>query len=274
MNGSLSMTETAPLAHGGPMHPGTMPAARVLRAYLSEAKYEFLRSLRTPALAIPLLLLPIVIYLLFGVVLSHDAIAKDPAIGVYLFSGFCVFAVIGPGLLGVGISLAIERDAGVLRLKRALPAPPGAYILAKLLMSLIFATLAMTSMILMGVLVSKVALSLTQLLALAGVMVLGTLPMCALGLFIGAYARASAAPAFANLVFLPMLWLSGLFIPLPAFLQKWSVIWPAFHLNQVSMSVIGMKQFIFMPVTWCIAVLVGVTVLFGGLAIHRLARAQ
>ena len=43
------------------------------------------------------------------------------------------------------------------------------------------------------------------------------------------------APAFANLIFLPMLWLSGLFIPLPKFLERWAVIWPAFHLNQVAL---------------------------------------
>ena len=34
---------------------------------------------------------------------------------------------------------------------------------------------------------------------------------------------------------LPMLWLSGLFIPLPKYPESWAVIWPAFHLNQVAL---------------------------------------
>jgi ABC-2 type transport system permease protein len=268
MNGLLSIAQPASRV----ARPDPMPARRIVHAYFSEAKYEFLRLLRTPAFAVPILVLPIVVYLLFGVVMANEAITKNPAVGVYLFCGFSVFAVIGPGLLGVGISLALERDAGLLKLKRALPAPPGAYILAKMLMAMVFATLTTASMLVMGVLIAKVALTTGQLAALAGVMVLGTVPMCAIGLFIGAHTSGSAAPAFANLVFLPMMWLSGLFIPLPAFLQKWAVIWPAFHLNQVALGVIGAKQFSFMPVTQCIGVLVGVTVLFGGLAIRRLAR--
>lgn len=263
MNGSLSIPARV-------ARPDLMPASRVVHAYYSEAKYEFLRLLRTPAFAVPILLLPIIVYLLFGVVMAHDAITKNPAVGIYLFCGFSVFAVIGPGLLGIGISLALERDSGLLKLKRVLPAPPGAYILAKMLMAMVFATLTTTAMIVMGVLIAKVALSAGQLAALGGVMILGTLPMCAIGLFIGAYTSGSAAPAFANLVFLPMMWLSGLFIPLPAFLQKWAVVWPAFHLNQVAMGVIGVKPFSFTPVM----TLVGVTVLFGALAIRRLGRAE
>ena len=71
----------------------------------------------------------------------------------------------------------------------------------------------MITLVITALLVGKVTLSLPQLLALSGVMVLGTLPICALGLFVGAHTSGSASPAFANLVFLPMLWLSGLFIP-------------------------------------------------------------
>ena len=172
MNGLLSIDQPARAAR-----PDLMPAGRIVHAYFSEAKYEFLRLLRTPAFAVPILVLPIVVYLLFGVVMANDAITKNPAVGVYLFCGFSVFAVIAPGLLGVGISLALERDSGLLKLKRVLPAPPGAYILAKMLMAMVFATFTTASMIVMGVLIAKVALSAGQLAALAGVMVLGTLPL-------------------------------------------------------------------------------------------------
>jgi ABC-2 type transport system permease protein len=95
--------------------------------------------------------------------------------------------------------------------------------------------------------------------------------MSAIGLFVGTHVSGSAAPAVTNLLFLPMLWLSGLFIPLPAFLEPWVVVWPAFHLNQLSVAAAGLGEFRFVPVGVAMAVLAGVTVLFGGLAIHRLA---
>jgi len=68
-----------------------------------------------------------------------------------------------------------------------------------------------------------------------------------------------------------MLWLSGLFIPLPKFLEKWTVIWPAFHLNQTALGAAGVSEFSFIAPQMSAAVLVAVTVVFGGLAIRRLA---
>ncbi|HEY6554761.1 MAG TPA: ABC transporter permease [Vicinamibacteria bacterium] len=249
-----------------------MPFRRVLRAYAKEAQYESLRMLRAPAFAIPFLLLPVPIYLFFGVVMAGPAIAQRPGLGNYLFSGWLVFAVMGPALFGVGCALAIEREAGLLKLKRALPAPGGAYLLAKVFMAMVFGALSVLSLIVAALLAGKISLSPLQLLVMTAVMVAGALPLAAIGLFIGAHAPGSAAPALINVVFLPMLWLSGLFMPLPKFLEPWVVVWPVFHLNQAALGAAGVSEFRFMAPLISAAVLVGVTALFGGLAIRRLAR--
>ena len=91
-----------------------MPIRRVLGAYLNEVKYESLRMLRSPGFSIPFLVLPVPVYLFFGVMLAAPAVAKNPGVANYLFSGFSVFAVMGPALFGVGCVLAIEREAGFL----------------------------------------------------------------------------------------------------------------------------------------------------------------
>ena len=138
-----------------------------------------------------------------------------------MFSGFSAFAIIGPALFGAGCSLALERDAE-LRLKRALPAPGGAYLAAKMAVAVIFAALAMGTMLIAALAAGSVSLSAGQLAIIAAVMTVGSLPFAAIGLFIGAYASGSQAPAYANILFLPMLWLSGIFIPLPKFLKPWA----------------------------------------------------
>jgi ABC-2 type transport system permease protein len=249
-----------------------MPIGRVLRAYANEAKYELLRMLRTPAFALPFLVLPVPIYLFFGVVVPAAIIAKNPGVANYLFSGFSVFTVMGPALFGIGCGLAVERDAGLLTLKRALPVPSGGYLIAKILIGMAFAALAMILMLACAVLAGKITLSAPQLVIMFVVMVIGSVPFAAIGLFIGAFASGSAAPAYANIIFLPMLWLSGLFIPLPKFLEPWAVIWPAFHLNQVALGAAGVSEYSFVAPQISGAVLVGFTVLFGGVAIRRLAR--
>jgi ABC-2 type transport system permease protein len=249
-----------------------MPVSRILRAYANEVKYESLRMLRAPGFTLPFLALPVPVYLFFGVIIPAAVIAKNPGVANYLFSGFSVFTVMGPALFGVGCALALERDAGFLKLKRALPAPGGAYLVAKMAMGMAFAALAMILMLGAALLAGKVTLSASQLLIMSTIMVIGTLPFAAIGLFIGAFASGSAAPAYANIIFLPMLWLSGLFIPLPKFLEPWAVVWPAFHLNQVALGAAGVTEFSFVAPQISAAVLVGFTVLFGGVAIRRLAR--
>ena len=255
-----------------PNGPDVMSTARLLRAYFTEAKYEMLRLLRTIAFAVPLLVLPLGIYLLFGVVFAREAIAREPALANLLFSGFAVFAAMGPALFGVGITLAMERDAGLLKLKRALPVPTGAYLLAKMATALFFGALATSVMVSAGLVFGQLTLSFPQLAALSAVLVIGTLPFAAIGLFIGAHVSGSAAPAVANLVFLPMAWLSGIFFPLPPVLRPWAVIWPAFHLDQVALAAAGLTQFRFINPWTSVAVLAGITLVLGGLALRRLAR--
>ncbi len=180
-------------------------------------------------------------------------------------------AVIMPGLFS-GVILAQEREGGLLKLKRALPLPPGASIVAKVLMAMGIAALALTLVVIAALAAGKLTISLTQVMVIWIVLIIGTIPFSAIGLLIGALASGSAAPAYGNLVFLPMIWLSGLFIPLPESLKQWVIVWPAFHLNQLALGLAGVKQFTFIPPALAAGVLIGVTVLFGGLAIRRLAR--
>lgn len=252
--------------------PVQMPIRQLLRAYGTEMKYELLRMLRMPGFSIPFLGLPVPIYLFFGVVLAGSATVKNPALANYLLSGWMVFAAMGPSLFGVGCALAMEREAGLLKFKRASPAPGGSYLAAKMAMAMGLSAVAIVSIIVAALGVGKISLSFTQLLIMTAVMIAGAVPFSAIGLFIGAHTSGSAAPAITNVLFLPMLWLSGLFFPLPKFLEPWVVIWPAFHLNQVALGAAGVTEYSFLPPLISAAVLAGITVLFGGMAIHRLAR--
>ena len=55
-----------------------MPIGRIVRAYVNEVKYESLRMLRSPALSIPFLLLPVPVYLFFGVMLAGAGGRQEP----------------------------------------------------------------------------------------------------------------------------------------------------------------------------------------------------
>jgi ABC-2 type transport system permease protein len=242
----------------------------VNRAYLVETRYECLRMLRAPGFAIPFLGLPVLLYLLFAVVLFGDAVRADPGAGAYLFCGFTVFGVVGPAMFGFGLVLAQEREQGLLRLKRALPMPPAANLVSRMAMAMLFAALIVVLVSAAAQTLGGLALAPAQLLAIFVVGVLGALPCSALGLVLGAYVSGRAAPAVVNLVYLPMLHLSGLFYPLPPLLRSLAPVWPTHHLHALALAAAGVPSHGSPAVH--IAVLAAETLVFGALALRRLAK--
>jgi ABC-2 type transport system permease protein len=220
-------------------NPSATPPRHSLLVYVLEAKYEFLRVLRTPAFAAPTLLFPPLFYLLFGLLMNHGN--ADAA--RYLFAGYSVFGVMAPALFGFGVGLAMERERGWLALKRVMPMPPGAYLLAKMAMAMLFALIIYIVLSSMAFFLAGVRLEIAQWFLLGVIAVLGVIPFCAIGLMIGSKSNASAAPAFVNLIYLPMAFLSGLWMPLsmlPSFLTQIAPLWPAYHLAQLAQMTIGM----------------------------------
>lgn len=243
-----------------------------LRCYWLEAKYELLRLLRTPSFVLPTLLFPALFYVLFGVVLAGTRSSGD--IGRYLLASYGVFGIMGAALFGFGVTVAVERERGFLTFKRALPMPPGAYLLAKMAMAMVFAAIISLILALLAVLLAKVSLQPAQWARLFAINVLGVLPFCAIGLYVGSLVGGSAAPAVVNLLYLPMAFLSGLWLPLqmlPSIFAKLAPVWPAYHLGQVALKVVGRDAGGSLMLH--LIVLGVVTIAFFVLARARLARA-
>lgn len=241
-----------------------------LRSYWLEARYEFVRLLRTPMFAVPTIAFPALFYLLFGVVMGSRG---DGQAAQYLLATYGVFGVMGAALFGFGVSIAIEREQGLLALKRALPMPTGAYLLAKMAMALLFATLVSLLLVLLAATLGGVALQPWQWALLPAVHVAGALPFCAIGLYLGTRLNASGAPVVVNLLYLPMALLSGLWLPLrmlPDVFTTLAPAWPAYHHAQLALKVVGMDAG--GSIALHVLVLVAFTAVFFGLARARLAR--
>jgi ABC-2 type transport system permease protein len=81
-----------------------------------------------------------------------------------------------------------------------------------------------------------------QWMAVVAVLLLGGLPFCAMGLAVGYIAGPNSAPAIVNAIYLPMAFLSGLFIPaymLPKSLQQLAPVFPPYHLGQLALKAAG-----------------------------------
>ncbi|HEY2344304.1 MAG TPA: ABC transporter permease [Xanthomonadaceae bacterium] len=241
-----------------------------LRSYVLEAKCEFLRVLRTPSAAVPTLMFPPLFYLLFGILLNRG----NAGAAHYLFATYSVFGLMAPSLFSFGVAVAIERERGWLALKRVAPMPPGAYLLAKMVMAMLFGLIIFSVLGVMAFTLGGVRMPVGQWFELGSIALLGVMPFCAMGLMIGSKANANAAPAFVNLIYLPMAFLSGLWMPLtmlPKFIGQIAPIWPAYHLSQLALMVVGQ-----VPATGIanhLLWLAGFTAICFGIARRWLARA-
>jgi len=238
------------------------------KAYIAEAKYECIRVLRAPGFCVPTLGLPIAFYLFFGVLLAEAD--RSPAIDTLIFVGFAVMGVMGPGLFGFGVFVATERAQGLFTLKRALPVPRFVYFSAKLVMAALFATFVTIALMLTATLAGKITVTPLQAALFVGATIAGSVPFSALGLMIGAWATGRSAPAIVNLMFLPMIYLSGILIPLPASFEGIRHISPAYHLDRLALGTLS--EGLDGGVLTHAMVLAAMTALFLGVSVWRFSR--
>jgi ABC-2 type transport system permease protein len=243
--------------------PARAPAWPIYRA---ELRCELRRAWRYPGFVLPSLLFPVLFYSLFGVLLGRGQAS------IYLLATYCVFGAMAPALFGFGVQLALDREGGLLTLKRALPMPPMAPLLARLLMALLFAVVVASLLITVAI-VSGVVVTPGAVFHLLAVAAFAALPLGAIGLLIGSHVSASAAPAVVNLVYLPLALLSGLWLPLsmlPSLFTTLAPLLPTWHLAQLALPAVGQPA---QGSTWVhVAVLLGITMVALGLARRRLRR--
>jgi ABC-2 type transport system permease protein len=232
-------TTTFPTALGVPRRS----LQRSIAVYAKEAKYELLKNLRIPVYAISTVAFPLMFYVLFGIVLGHDNPANRGETATYVLATMGCFGVMAVALFGFGVSLAMERGQGWLQVKRASPMPISAYFLAKLFAAVVFSTVIMLLLLAVGIVFGGVHLPVATAARLVGILVAGSIPFSAMGLAIGYFAKPNSAPAVVNLIYLPMSFCSGLWIPLfllPHGLQVLAKFLPPFHLAQLALNTVGL----------------------------------
>jgi ABC-2 type transport system permease protein len=210
--------------------------------YLKEAKYEFLKNLRLRMYTMSVLSFPIMFYVLFGLVLNAKEAIGQTRVPTYLIATYGTFGVMGASLFGTAAGLASDRGLGWLQVKRASPMPPFAYFAAKVITSMIFSATIVLGLFLLGCTLGGVRMPIADFVKLLGTLVAGSLPFSAMGLALGYFTGPNSAPATINLIYLPMSFCSGLWVPfmfLPKVVRQIALALPPYHLSQLALGVVG-----------------------------------
>jgi ABC-2 type transport system permease protein len=241
---------------------------------LSQVRYTNKAFWRNPASAFFIFAFPLMFLVIFTALLGHGTVRVSPVTVVdtstYYVAAMASFGVISACYTNIAISVSFQRDTGVLKRTNGTPLPRSAFLGARMLHALLVGILLVVITAGFGRLLysASIPTGLTLLRFLVMLLV-GAASFCALGFAITAVIpNADAAPAIVNASILPLLFLSGVFIPLGSNAPAWIVwiarIFPVWHFAK------GMQAgFLGTAFSWTDVVIVAAWVLAGLLASVR-----
>ena len=197
----------------------------------SQMRYVNKAFWRNPAAAFFTFAFPLMFLVIFTALLGHGHIlihGREVHQSTYYVVEMGAFAVISSCYTNIAIGLVFERDAGVLKRINGTPLPAGVYMSARILHAVAMAVLLVAITVTFG----KVAYHAdvptgAAMLRFLAMLIVGAISFCALGFAITSFIpNFDAAAPIVNATILPVLFLSGVFIPIGDHSAAW-VTWTA-----------------------------------------------
>lgn len=153
----------------------------------------------------------------------------------YYVAAMAAFSVISACFTNIAMSVTFQRDAGILKRTRGTPLPNWAYLTGRVIHAMLVAVLLVIITAAFGAVFYGADVPTgVRLLEFATVMVVGAASFSALALAVTSIVpNADASPPIVNAIILPLLFLSGIFIPLgdnaPAWIRDVGRVFPVKH---------------------------------------------
>lgn len=174
-----------------------------MRLVCAHARAETVELLRYPGFVIPTICFPALFFVFFGQAGSAGAAAAA-------MSSYAAFAVFGVVFFQFGVGIAQERSAPWQLFLRVLPVAPWQRLAARLCSATLFAVASAGVVIAVALGRSTVAVGGYDWVRLAVALAAGAIPFGLLGVALGYLLSARAALPIANLVYLGLSYLGGL----------------------------------------------------------------
>jgi len=237
-----------------------------MRLFLHELRAEQRLFWRNREAAFFTFLLPVVFFLIFGSVYGDNFIASQRMKAApFLQAGMIGYGVAATCFAGLGITMVIRRESGVLKRIRGTPLPAPTYLCAVLASIFVVFLIQAVVIIFIGRVLFSVAVP-NRLGSLFATLVLGAAAFAAMGLGITALVRsAEGSSAVINAVYLPMAIISGTFFSptsYPPYLRAIADVLPLTYFTKLTRDVMVRDRHL-----WSDAGAVGVVLLWGAIGL-------
>lgn len=202
---------------------------------LHQARYDLRGFLRNRQARFFTLILPLLFMVIFvGVFGNHTVGPEHVKASTYYVPGISAMAVIAASFVNLVITITAQREAGVLKRRRATPVPAWVIVGGRTLTSMGVSLVAMGVLLVLGRFAYGVTLPGSTVPAVVLTAVLGSATFCVIGYALSsAIATADSAQPVVQAIMLPLYFISGVFIPnpnLPSWLQHVATLFPVEHL--------------------------------------------
>ena len=194
---------------------------------LRQVRYTNKEFWRNPGSAFFTFAFPLMFLVIFTALLGSGTVEVTPGVVIeqstYYVAAMSAFAVITAAYTNIAIGVVFQRDAGILKRTKGTPLPGWVYLGGRVLHVLIIAVLLVLITAAFGVAFYGADVPTgTLLLKYVVIVVVGAVSFTALGLATTAIVpNADAAPPIVNAIILPLLFLSGIFIPFGVETPEW-----------------------------------------------------
>lgn len=215
----------------------TAPPGRMLAA---QVRAEFLRMLRSPEFTGFTMAFPSILYFFIGA--TNQGVYSGVTAKHYTLAALAAYSVVNVALFSFGVAVASDRLLHTDALLKASPVRPWVVLAAKGVSAAVFAVTSLVVLFAVAGLLLGVRLQAGEYMQLTWRLLVGMLPFLALGFAIGYLVNPGAAVALVNLIFLPMSFASGIFIPLqflPSYIRNLAPYLPMYHYGHLAWSAVG-----------------------------------
>jgi ABC-2 type transport system permease protein len=213
-----------------------------VRLFLHELRAQQVLFWRNREAAFFTFFLPVIFFLIFGSIYGDDRIENEGGIrgAAFLEAGMIGYGVAATCFAGLGISMVVRRESGVLKRIRATPLPGSTYIAAILASTFVIFLIEAALIVGLGRVLFSVDVP-NKFFSLLAVLVLGAVAFAAMGMGITSLvSSAEGSSAVINAIYLPMAIISGTFFSTqgyPAFLRWLTDVSPLTHFTKLTRDV-------------------------------------
>ncbi|MFK4087856.1 ABC transporter permease [Kribbella sp. NPDC020789] len=229
--------------------------------------FDIRRTLRNKRVMIFAILMPLVLFAVFGLNIPKDASQGGISAVAYVMVSMAMFGSMSAAMSSGGV-IAAERDGGWNRTLRLTPLKPQAYVISKVVLSLLVAVPPLVVVFVFGMTAGGVHLGASQWITVALVSWLGALPFAAIGLVIGYVAKPDSVQPITGLATMLIAAFGGLWFPveqMPSVMKHIAQLTPAYWTGLTSRSALTAGGID----TQALLVVLGWTVVLGFVALRR-----